>query len=183
MERIDKILDEVGRRKNANDPVRKAQQELAPVREWAVQSEKDFVAAVNKLQPRINKARERLSRISALTHGELPDTLKHPLDEVNKSIGGTPKSFQEIVRMIDDLSPADIDQPNYMAPLYQKRDHPPGTIGSFTAALECLEETIKDYSARFEQGNVSLPLTGERIEPERPVGLRVESDFSVFDRH
>jgi len=152
MEHIDTVLDQAAQRKADGDPVRLAKQQLKPVREWAIKSEKEFHAEAAKLAPRIDKAMEQINRLEAL----LGVTLNQPrllFAQVESCRNGIPTSYRLIVEQIDGLTDWHVGQPAYMTPLHTSQAHAPGNISHLVAALDRLERSLAKYAARFGEGN------------------------------
>jgi len=146
MNNIDAMLDEAEKQKAKADPVPLAQQQLAPVRAWALQSKKDFEAGAAKLQERICKAMDQVNRLEAL-RGEPLGSLRALFIEVDRLKTGIPNGYQKIVEDIDGLTPWHVAQPNYMIPL--RHAQAPGNISHLVEALVRLERSLDEHAARL----------------------------------
>ena len=152
MEKIDTILDQAAQRKADTDPLQLAKQQLKPVREWAIKSEKEFYAEAAKLAPRIDKAMEQINRLEALL-GVTLDEARRQFAEVESCRKGIPGGYHHIVQQIDGLTDWHVGQPAYMTPLHTSQAHAPGNISHLVAALDRLERSLAKYAARFGEGN------------------------------
>ncbi len=175
MDHGEQTLTQAEHTKQEKNLVRLAQEQLAPVRAWAKKAEQDFLAGDAKLRPRMEAARVTLNRLTALRDGVPagePLDLWQKLDTMRQ---GIPASYRKIIEDIDTLTPWHVGQPNYMIPLSDKPNCPPGSIGSLEAALKKLEGCLDIHIQALPTAQPA-PLVTVPVERDQ-AGVKVESKF------
>ena len=175
MDHSEQILMQAEQRKHEENVVRREQERLAPVRAWAEKAEQDFLAGEAKLRPRIEAARLRLTRLTALRDGVPADEPWRLWQDVDTLRQGIPASYRQIVADIEALTPWQVGQPNYMAPLHNKRNCPPGSIATLVEALTRLEKCLDAHIQALPTAQPA-PLVTVPVERDR-AGVKVESKF------
>ena len=175
MDHFEQTLMQAEQRKHDENLVRLAQEGLAPVRAWAKKGEQDFLAGEAKLRPRIEAARVTLNRLTALRDGVPAGESWGLWQNLDTMRQGIPASYRKIIEDIDILTPWQVGQPNYMIPLYNKPNCPPGSIGTLEEVLKklegCLDAHIQALPTAQPAPSVTVPVERDQA------GVKVESKF------
>lgn len=153
------ILREAEEKKAAEDLVRRAKEELAPVRAWAEEQKRLFLAGHARLRRRIDDAQRTINRLARLLGGMAPSELRTLWGDLQGVVVGIPGAYDRIVRDIDELTPWYASQHNYMVPLRDKPKYPPGSIATLEEVLGKLERSLAEHIEALQRMQPATPTT------------------------